>query len=320
MTRRLRRVQPYVSPGFTRRSNQFVAASRRRVTHDDRARAASLAIPPAWTDVWIAHATNGHIQAVGVDAAGRRQYLYHPDWRESRDHAKFQRALGLAAVLPRARASVTRDLRREGLSRERVLAAAFRILDTVAVRVGNERYTATNGSRGLSTLQQRHAVVRGALVQLTFPAKSGRRARVEVQDHDLAKVLHALLSGKRTDRLLVPDNGDALTATDVNEYVRVKTGGDFSAKDFRTLRGTIVAAQHLARLATPTSERERRACTSSAALAASYALGNTLAVALSSYIDPEVFVHFEAGDVVDLHLSPEAGLLRLLRPRDARRD
>lgn len=314
-TVRLRRVRPYASPGFTRIDDRFVSDGSGRVTAADRARAAELVIPPAWTEVWVSSASNGHIQAVGVDDAGRRQYIYHPAWRQRQDRDKFRRALDLAEALPRARALVTTDLRRVELSRERVLAATFRILDTVAVRVGNDQYATTNGSRGLSTLQQRHVKVDDDdRVHLRFPAKSGKRAQVAVQDADLARTLRALVGGPAARRLFVVGEGrHPLSASEVNDYVRMRTGGDFSAKDFRTLRGTLIAAQHLATLAPSTTERERRRVIRSTAVVVAEGLGNTPAVALSSYIDPEVFTRFESGEVLDLRLAPEQALLRLLR-------
>ena len=306
---RLRRVVPYGSPGFTRNSaGTFVGAGKA-----DRARAEALVIPPAWTEVWVAKHERAHIQAVGVDAAGRRQYLYHPDWRASHDRAKFRRARELAAALPAARRKVTRDLRLPGLPRERVLAAAFRVLDTAAVRAGNEEYTATNGSRGLATLQRKHARLDGESIRLTFPAKSGKKAVITVQDHDLAAFVRDLPPAKPGARLLAwGDEATPLSTAEVNAYVKQRTGGDFTAKDFRTLKAGVVSATELAHIGTADTATARGRAMRSAADAAAGVLGNTRSVALKSYIDPEIFERYEAGKVIARGAAPEAALLRLL--------
>ncbi|BDZ49074.1 hypothetical protein GCM10025867_13150 [Frondihabitans sucicola] len=174
--------------GFTYRDDRG-----RTITDPDlRARIEHLAIPPAWTDVWIAPYPNGHIQATGVDGAGRRQYLYHPTWREQKDRIKFDRALSLAESLPAARRLVTMDLRRAEPDRERALAAAFRMLDSGSLRVGSERYAEQHGSHGLSTLLCSHATVSGDTVSLSFPAKSGQEWESEIVDPDLARVIRGL--------------------------------------------------------------------------------------------------------------------------------
>jgi DNA topoisomerase-1 len=169
-----------------------VDASGAAIPDEDRERIHDLVIPPAWEDVWICADRDGHIQAVGVDGAGRRQYLYHPQWRARRDRGKFARALALAEALPRARGRVTTGLRREGLDRERVLAASFRLLDQAAPRIGSARYLERHGSRGLTTLQRRDAVVDGSVVTLSFPGKSGKRAYIEIEDEELDAVLTEL--------------------------------------------------------------------------------------------------------------------------------
>jgi DNA topoisomerase-1 len=197
---RLVRVRPGESPGFRRvragSGFRYLDARGSAASEADRERIHDLVIPPAWEDVWISAAPYGHIQAVGVDEAGRRQYLYHPQWRERRDRGKFARALALAEALPRARGRVTTALRRDDLGRDRVLAASFRLLDEAAPRIGSARYLERHGSRGLTTLQRRDAVVSDGGVTLSFPGKSGKRAYIEIEDDELAVVMAELASGR----------------------------------------------------------------------------------------------------------------------------
>ena len=282
---------------------------------EDRERIQALVIPPAWRDVWISAAPNGHIQAVGVDEAGRTQYLYHADWAPRRDKGKYARALLLAEALPRARGRVTTALRAEGLGRERVLAAAFRLLDQAAVRIGSERHLARTGNRGLTTLQRRHVSVTDTTISLDFPGKSGKRQLIELDDADLAAVLEPLAAGRPGSPLLSWDRGrrrQPLTPREVNAYVRSLTGGDFTAKDFRTLRGTILAADTLARIGTVDKKRDRKRAEVLAVKRASDALGNTPTVARGSYIDPRVFTRYRAGRLLDTTVSPESAIRALI--------
>lgn len=355
---RLKRVRPGLDPGIRRvRSGagfRYVRPSGAPVTPRDRTRIEGLVIPPAWEDVWIsAHAT-GHIQAIGTDAAGRRQYLYHPDWSIGRDEGKFARALALAAALPAARAKVTAALRADGIGRERVLAAAFRLLDDAAPRMGSTRALA--GTRGLTTLRRGDATVEGSVITLTFPGKGGRRQRLSMDDADLAAAIGELRRGPDRRRLLAYRRARrrvSLTPGDVNRYIRDVTGDAFSAKTFRTLHGTIVAAQSLAaegaalERAAPRGRRGRRggdarsprssrrerkrageraregaqvrvrqphqeAAERRAVRACADALGNTVAVARGSYIDPRIFERFREGRVLDTSISPETAIRRLL--------
>ncbi|WP_349897920.1 DNA topoisomerase IB [Parafrigoribacterium soli] len=262
----------------------------------------ALAIPPAWTDVWISPYVNGHIQATGVDAAGRRQYLYHPVWREQKDRIKFDRALQLAEHLPAARGRVTRALRAEGLTRERALAAAFRMLDTGSLRIGSERYADANGSHGLSTLLCSHAALNGDTVTLSFPAKSGQLWESDITDPDLAAFVRDR-GGAADDPLLAwlddEDVWHSLSAAEINADVKQRTGSDFSAKDFRTLRGTIAAAVSLAKSGAQPSGRRRTSAIVEAVKDAAAVLGNTPAIAKKSYVDPRVVDHFLAGETID---------------------
>jgi len=319
---RLRRSE-VAGPGIHRvrrgKGFAYVDESGHAVDEATRERATALVLPPAWKDVWISPWPNGHIQATGIDAAGRRQYRYHDAWRRQKDRAKFDRMLELAAVLPAARRGVTRDLRRDELSRERLLAAAFRMLDTGMLRVGSERYADAHGSYGLSTLLGAHArVVDGSRVVLSFPGKSGQPWESEIADADLADLVARLKRRGGRARLLAWHDDvrgwRPLSAEDINDDMRERTGGDFTAKDFRTLHGTLTAAVSLARSGpgeTPTARK--RAIVQAVRLAAD-ALGNTPAVARSSYVDPRVIDRYEKGETLDATRlrSAESGLRELL--------
>ena len=274
-----------------------------RITDSDlRLRIDRLAIPPAWSDVWIAPFPDGHIQATGVDAAGRRQYIYHPIWREQKDRIKYDRAMRLAESLPAARRRVTIDLRGDEPTRERALAAAFRMLDTGFLRVGSERYAESNGSHGLSTLLCMHARVHGDTVELEFPAKSGQAWSSEIRDADLAGVIRSLKRRGPRARLLAYREASgwrAAAAEEINEYVRQQTGGEFTAKDFRTLHGTIAAAVSLAKHGPQGSATARSRALAQAMRDAAAVLGNTPSIAKSSYVDPRVVDHYRVGRTID---------------------
>lgn len=275
----------------------------------------ALAIPPAWTEVWISPSRTAHILAVGLDEAGRRQYIYHPAWREAQDQVKFERALQLAEALPRARRRAGRDFAAEPLSRERVLATAFRVLDLTAMRIGGEEYAVVNGSRGLCTLLRRHADVEGPVVSFAFRAKSKQLASISVRDADLAVAIDELITGRApASRLLAWADGRKrrpLHTSDVNSYVRLCAGEQFSAKDFRTLHATAAAAAALPS-ETPGTEREVQAAIRASVDAASRMLGNTPTVARASYIHPLVYERFAEGRTVGGSKSMSA-LLELLR-------
>lgn len=315
----LKRVTPYESPGYRRRRNgdsfRYIDADGRSIGAAERERVTALVIPPAWNKVWIAATPNAHILAVGIDDAGRRQYIYHPRWRATQDDEKFIHARALAVALPAARRRVTRDLRSTGLHKDRVLAAAFRLLDSTSIRVGAEEYAKTNGSRGLSTLLCKHVSVDGTTISLSFPAKSNIDATITLSDIDLAAVISELLKRPAKARLLAWADGKRripVTAADVNEYIRLRTGGDFTAKDFRTLNGTLAAASALAQLgptpnAKAASQNEREAVK-----AAAEVLGNTPTVARSSYIDPSLWASYEAGETIDGRIAPETAIVQLL--------
>jgi DNA topoisomerase-1 len=310
--------------GFTRRRSgrgfSYLDASGHTVTDPElRARFAALAIPPAWKDVWIAPYPNGHIQATGVDAAGRRQYQYHPDWRLKQDRVKFARALELAESLPRARGYVTRCLRQSEATRERALAAAFRILDSGALRIGSDRYAEENGSHGLTTLRHAHVSVEGDTVHFAFPAKSGQSWQSSLIDPDVAAYVRDQPDTDPDAPFLTwDDDGDArsVSAADVNEFIKAHTGGDFTAKDFRTLRGTLAAAISLAKNGPEATKRARSRALSAAMQAAAEVLGNTPTIARTSYVDPRVVDAFTAGETIDpaRTASAESELRRMLLP------
>jgi DNA topoisomerase-1 len=299
--------------GFTYRDH-----SGETVTDSElRARIEHLAIPPAWTDVWIAPYANGHIQATGVDGAGRRQYIYHPTWREQKDRIKYDRALALAESLPAARRRVTIDLRRDGYPEERALAAGFRMLDTGSLRVGSERYAAKHGSHGLTTLLCAHATTKGDRVHLSFPAKSGQEWDSEITDADLAAFVRSMKRRGANARLIAWKDGSRwhpVTAEEINAYVREQTGGEFTAKDFRTLHGTAAAAVSLARTGPQSSKTARSKAIAQAMRDASAVLGNTPSIAKASYVDPRVVDHFRNGTTIDRNRlgSAESELRALL--------
>lgn len=316
---RLRRSRPY-GPGIRRESRgnseRFISQDGREITDEatlERIRA--LVIPPAWTDVWIADDELGHIQAVGTDQAGRKQYLYHDVWRQQRDRVKFDRALVLAGALPTARRSVSRDLNGSGLTQRRALAAAFQLVDRSALRIGSEEYLRQNGSHGLITLQARHVIVGDQGIELIFPAKSGKEWHSIVTDPGLTAFLAEMKVKRRASARMLAwrdTSWHALTSTNVNDDIRERTRAELTAKDFRTLRGTIVAAQALARSGIPESEKQASQAITAAVQATADVLGNTTAVARKSYVDPRLFDQFRAGRVLDLRRSPEAALRSLL--------
>lgn len=322
---RLRRSDP-TSPGFQRvragRGFSYRDSAGKTVRDGElRARFASLAIPPAWEDVWIAPFANGHIQATGLDAAGRRQYLYHPVWRQRHDRDKFDRMLDLAASLPAARSVVTRTLRSSDDMRSRVLAAAFRMLDTGSLRTGSERYADANGSHGLSTLLCSHVSVTGDTVRLSFPAKSGQVWESEISDADLATFIRGRLRRGKSKLLLSwSDHGSerSVSAADINAYVRERTAGNFTAKDFRSLHGTIAAARSLASHGPATNIRDRARAVKRAMEDAAAVLQNTPAIARKSYVDPRLIDRFDAGETIDpRRLESAESQLRLLILGDA---
>jgi DNA topoisomerase I len=302
----------------------YLDESGGRLGAADVARCKSLAIPPAWQDVWICPLANGHLQAFGTDAAGRRQYLYHPDWREQRDRAKHDRVLEVGTRLPRARARVSKYLALDGMPRERALATAFRLLDLGLFRVGGEAYADENGSYGLATIEKRHVRISGDAIAFTYRSKSGQDQRVVVTDRQARDAVAMLLKrrggGPQLLAYLHGRHWRDVTSRDINEFVKEVVGGDVSAKDFRTWHGTVVAAEALASSAEATTPAARRRALRAAAEEVADQLGNTPTVARKSYMDPRLVDRFEAGETIatgtrrgsNQSKHAEAAVLRLL--------
>ncbi|MEA2199312.1 MAG: topoisomerase [Solirubrobacteraceae bacterium] len=262
-----------------------------------------LAIPPAWTDVWICPDAMGHLQATGVDAAGRKQYLYHPSWRVRRDRAKFDAMLEFASALPRLRRRARRDLRGDELSHDRVLACALVLLDLGFFRIGSESYAEQNGSFGLVTMLKRHVRLENDQVIFDYKAKGGRRRMQAIADPSVRAVVTELKRRRGGgQRLLVYRTERAwveLRSDDLNARIKALTGGDFSAKDFRTWNATVLAAVAVAGFgADATSKGARARAINAAVKAVSAYLGNTPAVCRASYIDPRVFDRFRGGHTI----------------------
>ncbi|MCD2499107.1 MULTISPECIES: DNA topoisomerase IB [Microbacterium] len=300
------------------RGFEYRDESGHRITDEvDLSRIRALAIPPMWRDVWISPDPDADLQVTGVDAAGRTQYRYHESWTQQAAEEKFNRALELADALPALRRSVTRDLRAPGLERATVLAAGIRMLDTGYLRIGSEAYAREHGSIGLATLRCRHVRVEQGIVTLAFRGKSGVPWESRISDADLAPVLERLLSRGPRARLLAWSAGRGyrlVRAADINDDLRARTGGDFTAKDFRTIHGTAIAAAALARAGVQKEERARKQAVVEAVRETAAALGNTPAVARSSYIDPRVLELFDQGRVVELNgRGVESQLREILR-------
>ncbi len=259
----------------------------------------SLVIPPAWTDVWICPSARGHIQATGRDARGRKQYRYHQRWREVRDAVKYDRMLAFAEALPRIREKTDEHLQLRGLPRAKVLAAIVRLLEETRIRVGNDEYVKENGSFGLTTLRNRHVDVIGSQVRFNFKGKSGKQHRIKLQDRRLARLIKQLqdLPGQDLFEYLDEETGEArpIESEDVNEYIREISGEDFSAKDFRTWAGTILAARFFREAeVTPETAGSKKELVRAIARVADE-LGNTPAVCKKCYIHPAVIAAYLAG-------------------------
>ncbi|GAA2392592.1 DNA topoisomerase IB [Streptomyces glaucosporus] len=301
---RLRHTRP-TDPGYTRRRHgrgfRYLDASGRPLRDPaELERIEALVIPPAWRDVWICPKPNGHLQAVGTDAAGRRQYLYHPQFRAEQEQAKHEHVLDVAEALPRIREAVEAQLSLRGLVRERVLAAAARLLDLGFFRVGGERYAEANNSYGLTTLLREHASIGGGAVTFTYPGKHGREQVRAVADPATCRAVRSLKRRRGGgDRLFAwweRPVWHEVTGEDLNAYLRELGGVDITAKDFRTWHATVLAAVALAvsRYA-DRSETARRRAVSRAVREVSQYLGNTPAVCRASYVNPRVIELYEEG-------------------------
>ncbi|REE96622.1 DNA topoisomerase IB [Thermomonospora umbrina] len=310
-------------PGIRRRRHgrgfRYLDAAGGPVSPEEVSRIKGLVIPPAWKDVWICPDPDGHIQATGTDGAGRRQYLYHPLWREQRDREKHDRVLDFAERLPVIRERIAEHLKGRGFTRERVLAAAVRLIDLGFFRAGGEEYAEENGTYGLATVLREHVTCRKDQVVFEYPAKGSKERYQAVAEEDVCKVVSGLKRRRDDGPELLAHRAPGgrwhdVTTGDINEYLREISGGDFTAKDFRTWHATVLAAVGLAvsTKAAASSEGTRRRAVSRVVQEVADYLGNTPAVARASYIDPRVIDSYERGvtiAVTDLGRDADFGEL-----------
>lgn len=293
---------------------RYVNADGSKVSRGDLARINALRVPPGWTDVAINRAAGGMLQAIGKDAAGRWQYIYHPQHIKKREQRKFKRLLKFAQAVPRMRRVVGQNLRKKDLGRDRVMACILRILSTCFLRPGSQVYASENGSYGLATLRQRHVRVRGDVVEFNFPGKRQIFQHRELKDRSVARVVRELLK-HGSPEVFNYQNGDgqfvSVRRRSINQYIQEVTGGRFTSKDFRTWAGTLVCACALARVGAETREpaasRKRKAAR--AIKETAEILGNTPAVCRSSYISPEILNSFQRGQVIDQYFKSHEELM-----------
>jgi DNA topoisomerase-1 len=283
-------------PGYTRKANgehfEYLDTEGKRIRDEQRLlRIKRLAIPPAWTDVWVCPSSNGHIQATGRDARRRKQYCYHERWREVRDENKFSRLADFAKALPQIRKRVNRDIKLPGLPREKVLATVVRLLERTFIRIGNDEYARQNKSFGLTTIKDRHVTVRGEHLRFRFRGKSGRQHEVDMRDGQVAKIVSKLqdLRGQELFQY-IDENGEIrdVRSQDVNDYLREITNEDFSAKDFRTWAGTLLSALALNVQGGFETKAQAKANIKTAICAVAELLGNTPAICRKCYVHPAV--------------------------------
>ncbi len=311
---RLRR-SDCAGPGISRRRRgagfSYLDPEGGRIGDEDTLeRIRALAIPPAWQDVWICGDPYGHIQATGLDEAGRKQYLYHERWQLRAAQRKFESMREFAAILPKLRRAVKRDLGREGVPRERALACAVRLLDLGFFRIGGEEYAETNESFGVATVLREHVSIEGEEVVFDFPAKSRQRRVQSICDPEVKVAIEAMRRRRSgpEDLLVFQEDGAwrDVRSEDVNAYLQEKAGEEFSAKDFRTWHGTVLAAVELAREGAPGSKGGGERAIRTAVKRVAERLGNTPAVCRRSYIDPRVLDRFRDGKAIELPmLTPE---------------
>jgi DNA topoisomerase-1 len=308
---RLRRVSPR-DPGWTRRRAGkgfvYLDESGNRLAAEEVQRCKLLVIPPAWEEVWICPVPNGHMQAVGTDDAGRRQYLYHEQWRLKRDRLKHDRVLQVAARLPAARRAVARDLQLPGMPYERALGTAFRLLDLGFFRIGGEAYAESNNSYGLATIHQEHVSIEAGSVIFNYVAKSGQERYVALADDLVRQAVRDLLARRDGGPELLAYQADGqwrdVSSAEINSYIKTQVGDEMSAKDFRTWHGTVIAAVVLAQAndSARTITARKRAVSAAMKQVAGY-LGNTPAVARASYVDPRVIDLFNDGATISPALA-----------------
>jgi DNA topoisomerase I len=294
---------PDEAPGIRRKKTKtgfrYVDAEGRPVRDEAvLTRIKRLAIPPAWTDVWISPVPEGHIQATGRDAKGRKQYRYHPRWREIRDENKYQRTIAFAEALPEIRERVDSDLRKQGLPREKVLATVVALLEKSMIRVGNKEYAISNQSYGLTTMRDRHVEVDESTIRFLFKGKSGKQHSVGVKDRRLARIVRQCrdIKGQQLFQY-IDDDGERrqIGSADVNAYLREITGQDFTAKDFRTWGGTVLAAKSLQEMEPFSSATEAKRNLLQAIDEVAGHLGNTRAICRRCYVHPDVIDLYNEG-------------------------
>jgi DNA topoisomerase I len=274
----------------------------RAVDAETAERIRHLAIPPAWEDVWICPWPNGHIQAQGTDAAGRRQYLYHEDWQAQRSQQKFDHVLEFAGKLPSLRRTVTRDIRRKDLGVDTILATAVRLLDIGCFRLGGETYAEEHETFGVATLRREHVHVKGETLTFDYPAKGSIRRVISVHDPDVHRVLARLVRRRSGGPELLTykgvDGWTVIRSPQINDYIQSAIGEGYSAKDFRTWSGTLLAAALFAEAPMPTSRTARRRAEAAVIQTVADQLGNTPAVCRASYVDPRILDRFESGETI----------------------
>jgi len=295
------------TPGITRKKLKkgfrYYASDGRPITDEaEIARINKLAIPPAYTDVWICPDPLGFLQATGRDTRGRKQYRYHPRWRTTRDETKYARMMEFAAALPRIRQRVSSDLSRPGMSREKLLAAVVRLLETTMIRVGNDEYAKENQSYGLTTLQNDHVEIDGSKIRFRFRGKSGKTHDIDIRDRRLAAIVKRCRELPGEELFQYMDDGGELRSIgsdDVNAYLREISGADFTAKDFRTWAGTVLAAIALQEFEAFDSEAEAKKNVVRAVEAVAKRLGNTPSICRKCYIHPAIIESYIDGVMVD---------------------
>jgi DNA topoisomerase I len=309
----------------TRRAFRYVGRDGGELTDEDTLRRIkSIVIPPAWTDVWICPVANGHLQATGRDARGRKQYRYHPRWREARDETKYERMIAFAHALPAIRQRTERDMALLGLPREKVLATIVRLLETTLIRVGNEEYARDNNSFGLTTFRDEHADVSGSSLKFSFRGKSGKEHNVGIRDRRLSRIVKRCQDLPGEDLFqYVDENGDQRTvgSGDVNDYLRDIAGDEFTAKDFRTWAGTVLAAIALEAFEEFDSEAQAKRNVVRAIESVAERLGNTPSVCRKCYVHPAVLEAYADGTMLEtLRQRAETEMnesLAALRPEEA---
>jgi DNA topoisomerase I len=312
-------------PGISRRRQgggfSYLDPEDGRIRDEDTLeRIRAMAIPPAWREVWICGDPYGHIQATGIDEAGRKQYLYHERWQVRSAQRKFESMREFAAALPKLRRAVRKDLALEGVPRRRALACAVRLLDLGFFRIGSEEYAEANESYGVATVLREHVSIEGEEVVFDFPAKSGQRRVQSIRDPEVKAALEAMRRRRSgpDDLLVFREDGvwHDIRSEEVNAYLREKAGEEFSAKDFRTWHGTVLAAVELASEGAPSSRGGAERAIRTAIKHVSERLGNTPAVCRGSYVDPRVLDRFRDGKTIE---PPRLGDEGVLMPRDQAR-